>query len=178
MSEFNSTPLPSLTPGILRTPFGTAAELPVNIFLDRVLPPLIEGLETKDTAERLARTGKKSFSRQPITLGGRWRGFAQDPAKMKTTQAFNYFPNAVSAILKASHPNGRTSCTSIYFRNDPSCAENVDDTREEGSMPDAYLLSAERAIWSNVIASGEYRKTDTERDREIVSRIQSQARCR
>lgn len=171
MSEWTES-LQTIQPsGLVKTQLGTATELSITVFLDRVLPPLKDGVNVKNIAEKLACADERSPC-EPIIIAGRWRGFAQDPAKMECcgNLAFSSLPDTISAIIKASSSDMQMSAPGVYFRNDPSSVISSNSSTQ-GELPDAYLLCAERVIWSNIIASGEYRKTDTKMDREDVSRV-------
>lgn len=156
--------------GKLKTPLGVATLIPVNIFLERVLPPLSKGVSVDATAAKLKRMGKKASSQRPITLEGRWRGFRQDPAAMKCQpcSAFRHFPEAVSAIMRASCTDVTQPHQMVTFRNNPAYIGDPRE-REAGGLPNAYLLLGLDATWANLIASGEYRKTDRAGDRQYVS---------
>ncbi|KAF7790436.1 hypothetical protein EIP86_001391 [Pleurotus ostreatoroseus] len=92
--------------------------------------------------------------------------------------AFRHFPAVVSAILEASSVKCRLPRESAVFRNNPTYVEESCD-RREGSLPNTYFLLAQDVVWSNVIASGEYRKKNEEADRHdnIVKVTKSMAEC-
>ena len=172
MSEVSTAPVAiDPFPATLETSCGPATELPIDLFLHRALPPLKDGVDIKQIADRLVRTEKRSSSCEPITREDRWRGFDQDPAKMECCPevVFQSFPDAVLSIIKASCSNNFTPCAPISFKNDPHYRKEYEN-RKAGELPDAYLLSSEPPAWSNIMASGEYKRTDREEDREAVSR--------
>ncbi|KAF7790435.1 hypothetical protein EIP86_001390 [Pleurotus ostreatoroseus] len=181
MSQLRTTStLTSATPTVFSTPLGPATVLPIDLFLYHALPPLKHDLVINEVADRLMRTGENLSACNPVIVEGRWRGFAQDPADMECRPdvAFTHFSDAVSAIVKATYVNGDDLTGSISFKNNPRHTEKV-IYRKEGDLPDAYFLSSELPAWANIIASGEYEKTDTEEDREanISKVVQSVAEC-
>lgn len=56
----------------------------------------------------------------------------------------------------------------MLFRKNPVYVEGPYD-QGQGGLPNAYLLLGEDATWTNVVASGEYMKTDSKENRRDVS---------
>lgn len=139
--------------GRLWTRFGTVTVIPVDVFLARALPPLPQGV-----------------SAQAISLEDHWSDLAEDPSRAKCdpSLASNYFPGAVSAIMKAGGVSSNRPCKSMVFQNNPVYVDKSED-RKQGGLPNAYLLLGEGATWANVVASGEYKKTDNKWNRRDVS---------
>ena len=99
------------------TPAGKAVQVPIDHFLNHMLPPLRHGSNPSKVLQKLLRTGTKTSAHKPITLRNRWKGFAVDPAAADRTEAksFAFLENAVQAIHKASGSHQ----TSVAFQNNP-----------------------------------------------------------
>lgn len=102
---------------VLTTPAGTAVRVPLNFFLNHVLPPLQHSFSISKALQTLLTTGKRSSAHKPITLKKRWKGFAKDPAEADRPgdRSFVYVENAVQAIIKAAGSKE----TEVTFKNNP-----------------------------------------------------------
>lgn len=150
----------------LLTPFGHATQLPVESFLQHVLPPLPDGVSPSKTLGHLVSPTEKSLAQRSITQKGRWRGFPTDPAETKTTQRklFRNIQNVFSAILQAS---GSSVAPVSFLHNSPPSQTNA--TRNSKSFPDLCLARGGNT-WASMITFGELRKTSTQQDiHEVLS---------
>lgn len=144
----------------LLTPFGHATLLPVESFLQHVLPPLPDRISPAQTLGNLVLTAGKSPTQRSITQKGRWRGFPADPAKTKTTQrkVFRNIQNVFSAILQAS---GSSVAPVSFLHNSPPSQTNA--RRNAKSFPDLCIAHGDNT-WASMLTFGELRKTSTQQD--------------
>ncbi|KAJ3558267.1 hypothetical protein NM688_g1024 [Phlebia brevispora] len=161
---------------IVPTPYGKAVQIPLRVFLHRVLPPLRHPLDPTLVVQKLLRAGRKASAHRPITLKKRWRGFAQDPAQVECDpeKVFLPFQNAVRAIMRASGSDQTTTS----FHHNPACIMDG-DSRNDDTLPDAYLTQRSSSRWTKIITFGEFHKEN--RYEEVEDNVQkvteSMARC-
>ena len=159
---------------ILDTPLGAVHRLPTEYFLQHILPPLPECLDAETIVARIRRSGSRSH--RPITKQGRWRGFAQNPAKMDRVEAssFTHFSDIVKAIARAGRadrllPSLELLERDIYWPVDEARSREPDIT----SLPDAYMVERgtipREATWSDFSVAGWYHKCGEIEDQEDVS---------
>lgn len=152
----------------LLTPLGHATQLPIECFLQHVLPPLPHDVHPTKILDYLLHAENFSAAQRPITQKGRWRGFPTDPAQMKTTQrqVFRRIENVVSAVLHASG-SSVTPKTISFLHNSPPRQTKI--TWTEDFLPELCLFRGETASWSSMVTFGDLRKTATEKDAQEVN---------
>ncbi len=145
-------------PKQLSTTLGFAMVVPVQYFLEHVLPPLHPRIDLERTLSKLKRGTR---SHRPITKAGRWWGFSDDPESTKHSRktSFLNFPRMVNAIAECGAPAGVQSSLEILF-NPHQGITSVD--RDEQSLPDAYLVTRgtqkSEVGWGDISVAGEYDK--------------------
>ena len=149
----------------LTTPAGLATQVQLDVFLDRVLPPLPHGLKLSLVIENLLTVTKKKKRCMPVTQQGRLRGFANDPAVSSRSEetSFLNLKRAVSRIIKDAVRSGYTPTTSLEFYNNASCVMQS-AARTSTCLPDSYLSRDGTHTWSSIVVCGEHKKTGTDAD--------------
>ena len=129
----------------------------VQYFLDHVLPSLPPHIEVPEIFHKLQDAGTA------ITMSGRWRGFADDPADSARgmKKSFKYVVEMVNAIARAAA--GQPTETVFSFHNNTHCVMNF-DSRNTDTLPDAWVSSGESPSWDRIAVCGEYKKFDDPED--------------
>ncbi|KAJ3524187.1 hypothetical protein NM688_g8604 [Phlebia brevispora] len=159
----------------LCTPQGPAYEVPIQLFLQYVLPPLPRGLEVAQIISELTSIGKKSSLQKPITLKGRWRGFPVDPSSSKDPDrmSFRNLPSVFHSILKAGSTKANRLRACLQFQNNAACAPRPLD-KSICTLPDAFWFRGTQCSWSTIAVSGELRKGQSSADEmDNVTKITS-----
>ncbi|KAJ3559366.1 hypothetical protein NM688_g392 [Phlebia brevispora] len=161
----NTTSSASITLRCLDTPQGTPHEVPIELFVKSILPPLHSGLVVDEVVRKLEKSGKKSSPQKPVTLKGRWRGFAVDPESARESEktSFRNLEPVFRSILKAAVTKVRDCSSPLCFRNNSACIPRSWN-RCSDTFPDAYWLREAHCSWSNIAVSGEYKKGNTNSD--------------
>lgn len=149
----------------LTTPAGLATQVQLDVFLDRVLPPLPHGLNLSLVIEEMVTVTKKNKRCMPVTQHGRRRGFANDPAVSSRSEetSFLNLKRAVSDIIKDAARSGYTSTTGLEFYNNSSCVMQS-AARTSTYLPDSYLSRDGTHTWSSIGVCGEHKKAGTDAD--------------
>ncbi len=155
---------------IQKTPLGECIQLPVDYFLEHVLPPLHPQMDPRKMVDILKTRGNKS--RRAITTHGRWRGFARNPAESLRDEShvFKYLADVVQAIAKVAGVDDADP--TVRFQNNPHGGSDY-DLRDDNSLPDAYLhlhnTLNDTVNWMDIAVPGEYRKVSSHVDLQCVS---------
>lgn len=162
------------TARVLMTPIGWSKQVPIRLFLDHVLPPLRHSLDVTQIAEQLCGPPGTTSRNTPITSRGRWRGFAQDPARSERSEqsAFCWLKSAFSAITKASSSAVGAIEPVLHFHNNTNCVMRS-TARTASTLPDSYFSLDESRLPtpSTIGVCGEHKKSDCDSDIRDVSVI-------
>ncbi|KAF7799143.1 hypothetical protein EIP86_010374 [Pleurotus ostreatoroseus] len=152
---------------MIETSLGRATELSLDVFFERLLPPLVEGLTPEKILTSL-KTGTRSF--KILTKQDRWRGFARDPKDSDGSAYHTFKPleTVVKAVAEASGSMvNKTQLTSRRLRLENKLPEL--DTRHQSvadaTFPDASFLEGSEVKWETIAVCGAYQK---ERARSYV----------
>ncbi|KAJ3554316.1 hypothetical protein NM688_g3173 [Phlebia brevispora] len=139
-----------------RTPFGDAAVISVDAFVNKLLPPLHSHIPL----DALFSGAKMSANSLPVTKRGYLHGYATKHKPSKITSAFKPLQMCAGKIAKAFAPLEST----LVFKNNEDAQWLLRD-RTEDSLPDAYFLSKSegggRVDWTTIAVPGVYNKIDT-----------------
>ncbi|KAJ3552127.1 hypothetical protein NM688_g4317 [Phlebia brevispora] len=139
-----------------RTPFGDAAVISVDAFVNKLLPPLHSHIPL----DALFSDAKMSANSLPVTKRGYLHGYATKHKPSKITSAFKPLQMCARKIAKAFAPLEST----LVFKNNEDAQWLLRD-RTEDSLPDAYFLSKsgrdDRVDWTTIAVPGVYNKIDT-----------------
>ncbi|KAJ3529563.1 hypothetical protein NM688_g7837 [Phlebia brevispora] len=160
----------------MSTRLGPATQVPIQFFLDHVLPPLDAEIDTDAVLAKLRRYGKGPH--RAITKAGRWCGFSVDPAKIKgphSGSAFANWPRVVDAIARCGAPTGKCMKPSLRLVNNPSPGRDAEDCSVRAA-PDAYMVAPDvlagktEVPWTSIAVIGEYETYASDKD-DNVSKI-------
>ncbi|KAJ3558272.1 hypothetical protein NM688_g1021 [Phlebia brevispora] len=147
---------------VISTPHGAAMVIPVKFFLDHVIPPLLPNSDPARVVNALLRTGKRSSGRKPISLQGRWRGFAQNPADSHHPPQKVY--SHLGDIVQAIHEASGVEHLPMLLRQGSPCKMYWCD-RDEDSLPDVHFSHGNSVQkWTDIAVFGELCTTDRRQD--------------
>ncbi|KAJ3559365.1 hypothetical protein NM688_g393 [Phlebia brevispora] len=146
----------------VNTPIGRAIRVPVEAFLDQILPPLRYNLNPADVLQRLREGTGRPLSHRAITCQDRWRGFSSDPAMSSRSvgSSFRRLKDVIEEIGKATRLDNKGIEPSLRFFNNEEGVPTLQD-RASDTLPDAFLLCGTRRSWPSLAVCGEYKKTDS-----------------
>lgn len=161
-----------LLPVAFHTPIGSAKQLPLQRFLDHVLPPLCHGTDPAQVVQLLRTSPRRFTSARPITQKGRWRGFTVNPADSTHLEedAFRWLTAAVDAIIRASNSieAGNAAEPRLQFHYNEECV-TTSTARSSRTLPDSFMSMGDTSTWSTIGVCGEYKKSADHPDIEDVS---------
>lgn len=151
----------------MRTPIGQAHEVPMQYFLQHVLPPLHHDLDASQILRTLKSTRNGTYSRL-ITLRDRWRGFPVDPAQSKdsTTRVLQHLLDITKGIVGATGLEKQGVEPTLRFLENTSTMDPALGTR-----PDVSLVHGSDSSWRSIAACGAYTKNDSVSDIREVDRF-------
>lgn len=151
----------------IKTPFGSSSELPLQAFLDGVLPPLRHGLNPEKVLKSL-QSGEKSS--RIITKQGRWRGFANDPkhSDHSILRTFKPLESVVKSIVKACSQVITVDEPTLRFESNHTLVDRSRYNLEETPFPHASFLEGPELAWDKIAVCGEYQK---ERGSEAIQDV-------
>lgn len=152
---------------VIKTPFGPSSELPLQAFLDGVLPPLRHSLNPEKVLKSL-QSGEKSS--RIITEQGRWRGFANDPkhSDHSILRTFKPLESVVKSIVEACSQVITVDKPTLCFEsNSTSVAKSRYHLGE--TFPHAFFLEGPELSWHKIAVCGEYRKKEDSESVQDVS---------
>ncbi|KAJ3554522.1 hypothetical protein NM688_g3064 [Phlebia brevispora] len=146
---------------VVSSEVGPVTQVPLEYFIEHVLPPLHPNIDIDTVLQDLRRAGRGN--RHPITRSGRWWGFGQDPTSTKhsVSRSYIHFPKIVDAIVKYRAPHGMNP--SVDFMHNP---KPIPPWRKRGetAFPDAFMLlrgaSKSDVKWTDIWIVGEYDKIE------------------
>lgn len=122
---------------MIATPFGDAAEVSTQVFLEQVLPPLRDSIHLDAFLEENDVCGK---SKLPVTKNGRLWGFAaRNPSGLKGPKraTFHSLPVCISKVIRAIPSDLGVS---LDFQNSETSEWSL-EKRTVDALPDAYFLN-------------------------------------
>ncbi|KAJ3557295.1 hypothetical protein NM688_g1549 [Phlebia brevispora] len=144
----------------LTTPIGNAYKVPIQFFLDHILPPLHAELNL----ERLISNG--AFSNAVTMRGQMWGYTKKSPSGIHSKdvkKAFASLQRGIRAVAKAVQHIGDPE---LLFCNNKG-GQSTFERRTDESLPDAFFLArdaSERSVqWSDIAAFGEYQRGSSPR---------------
>ena len=175
MSSDTSAPR-SETPGsaILEdTPIGHAYRIPLQRFLDDLLPPLQPGIDLDALIEQLSHPGRGRAAIGAST-GRLWGYGAKDPSdvhKKNEKKAYAHISWSTGRFSAVAQADGLQA--NFEFRNNPHAIPKLDKRRDAEYLPDAYFvpLSMSRGTsvkWQDIAVPGEYRVPDSRENAQEV----------
>ncbi|KAJ3555180.1 hypothetical protein NM688_g2718 [Phlebia brevispora] len=159
------------------TPLGRANRVPIQFFLDRVLPPLCKDLEKLDS---LINDG--IFLDAIIARGNLWGYTKKTPSGIHRRDVNKAFASLQRDIrVMANRAPQDTEPTVIFYNNKEG--ESDFEEREDDSFPDAFFVSPETSRdaiqWSDIGIVGEYQREDGKKSlQENIKKVsQSMSNC-
>lgn len=151
----------------LQTPFGAAREIPISLFLEKILPPLHDSVDLETVTKAAPKRRKHTFN-PPVNKNGRLWGYnKQKPSEIKGHNGYRSLQISAGRLSKALEDLS----PSFEFRNNDAGLWDLED-RKEDTLPDAYLLVkplADGSVdWASIAVSGVYRKLSSKGDAEVV----------
>ncbi|KAJ3531368.1 hypothetical protein NM688_g7587 [Phlebia brevispora] len=140
---------------------GPITQIPLEYFVEHVLPPLHPDINVDAVFQKLKRAGKGT--RRPITKSGRWWGFGQDPmnTRYSVSRSYVHFPKIIDAIVQYGAPHGFVPCLDFMHNPRPFPTHK---TRDDSVFPDAFMLpsgtSKTDVKWADIGVVGEYDKNE------------------
>lgn len=165
MSLASSTSSVATAPQLTTTSMGSSLKVPVQFFLDRILPPLRPGLDPAAIIHHLKTTGPKF--RRAITAANRWRGCPSVPSELNRPQhkTFDFFRDAVHAIMKAGNVAAPGLNRLFNFFHNPNRVHRW-NLRRTDTLPDAYFSPTVPRNHLDIGVVGEYKTEDSEDDKD------------
>lgn len=151
-----------LTLAIQKTELGYAHQVPVQYFLDQILPPLRPEINLDRVLRRLKYS--RARGRRAITKGGRWWGFSSNPSTSTKCPGETYkrFVGVVNSIARAGSSHAISPEFTLLHKKAYENAEEVPGQ----DLPDAYVVPTgvdkNRLSWADVAVVGEYQKQSAE----------------
>lgn len=161
-------PSHSLPSSGIETPFGPPEIIPVQVFLDSVLPPLQPGLDPKLILKSLK--NNQTSSQKIITGRNRWRGFAKDPKQSEESvyYTFKHLEGVSKAIIKAVSAGHGDAKPIQHLEANPNYVMRR-LRRGFERFPDASFLDGPELSWKTIAVCGEYEKVEGARSVQDVS---------
>ena len=151
------------------TAAGTAQQVPLEYFMQHVLPPLRSDIDPQKVVSKMRRT--KNKAKRSITRAGRWRGFAEDPADIARCDEafFLHFTKLLEAIVQCSAPRDAQTSLSLVYRRDG----DLDRDHDRYFLPSAYMTRSRgphyNGAWGDMSVLSWYSTGDDQSDCETVS---------
>lgn len=151
---------------VIETPFGPSNVIPLQVFLDSVLPPLRLGFDVRQVLESL-KNSQKSY--QGTTGRKRRRGFTEDPSASDASifATFKHLDAVVKSIVKACHQLYTADEPTLRFESNSTLVPRNRCSSEE-TFPHASFSEGPEFTWDKIAVCGEYQK---ERDSASIQDV-------
>ena len=138
----------------VKTPFGLSAALPLQMFLENILPPLQDGLNPRNVLEAL-RKGQKSHNL--ITEQNRWKGFETDPkhSGLSDYHTFMHLEAVVASVVDLSRHVVNDVDLPLRLESNPTPVAKYRYSSNT-TFPDASFLKGSELGWEKIAVCGEY----------------------
>lgn len=154
---------------VIETPCGPSGVIPLQVFLDSVLPPLRPGFDPRQVLESL-KNSQKSY--KAITRRNRWRGFTKDPKESNASvyDTFKHLEGVVKSIANACNQVNTSDKPALRFESNATLVARNRYSSEE-TFPHASFLEGRELSWDKIAVCGEYRKEEDSESVQDVSTV-------
>ncbi|KAJ3559785.1 hypothetical protein NM688_g130 [Phlebia brevispora] len=168
----------------LDTPFGAAVQVPIQLFITKVLPPLRSEIKFEAMLNNVGKkNARRTKNRLPVTQNGCLWGYSRKKPseavhrrdKQPAFRSLRMCAQKLCRAVKGLKPR-------LEFRNDGKLLWDLCKRRKD-TLPDAYLVvdpgTSEESEWARIAIPGVYNKCDTKDDAEenIIKITRCMSQC-